>query len=280
MKIFTSNLHMHTTFSDGKNTPEEYAQTAIKAGMSSLGFSDHAYVPNDIGFSMKEGVLPEYFRELERLKEKYSGQIEIYIGLEGDASNMPSREGLDYLIGSVHYLFDKASGTRHSVDYMPDNPRDAVSDLRDNVNGGDIRKTVEWYYEAVIDLVSRHKFDILGHIDLIVKRNDAKKYFDPTSDWYLRTTARVVEAVKASGCILEVNTGAVNRGFASHPYPGKHVLSQVFAAGIPVTISSDAHGVENIRSNFDLAASVLREAGYRCVIQMQNGKLTEISLNE
>jgi len=279
LRNFTSNLHTHTTYSDGKNTPEEYVIAAINAGLGSFGFSDHAYVPNDIGFSMKAGVFPDYLNELNRLKKKYSGQLEIYIGLEGDASHMPSREGLDYLIGSVHYLFDEVTGTYHSVDYMPDDPRDAVSDIRDKVSGGDIRKTVELYYEAVIDLVSRHKFDILGHIDLIVKRNEIEKYFDSTSDWYLRATARAVEAVKASGCILEVNTGAVNRGFTSHPYPEKHVLSQVFAAGIPVTISSDAHSVENIISNFALAASVVRAAGYRSIIQRQNGKLVETGLD-
>jgi len=279
LKSFTSNLHTHTTFSDGKNTPEEYVNAAIRAGLNSLGFSDHAYVPNDIGFSMKEGVLSEYLKELNRLKEKYNGQIEIYTGLEGDSSHMPDREGLDYLIGSVHYLFDKTTGSYHCVDYTSDNPNDAVLDIRDKVCGGDIRKTVELYYETVINMVLRYKPDIVAHIDLIVKRNGSGKYFDPTSDWYLSAAARTVEAVKASGCILEINTGAVNRGFTTHPYPAKNVLSQVFAAGIPVTISSDAHRVEDVASNFALAVSVLKDAGYRSVIEMRNGKFTEIGLD-
>jgi histidinol-phosphatase (PHP family) len=278
LKNCTSNLHTHTTFSDGKNTPEEYVKKAIEAGMSSLGFSDHAYVPNDLGFSMKEGVLPEYLKEIDRLKEKYSGLLEIYSGLEGDAYYMPNRKGLDYLIGSVHYLFDERTGKYHCVDYPSDHPGDAIRDIRDKVNGGDIQKTVELYYQAIINMVSRHKIDILGHIDLIVKRNGCEKYFDSESDWYLRLTSRAVEAVKASGCILEVNTGAVNRGFTTHPYPEKNVLSQVFAAGIPVTISSDAHSAEDIISNFDLAASVLKKAGYRSIIQMLNGKFTEVGL--
>jgi len=278
LNYLKSNLHTHTTYSDGKNTPEEYVKEAIKRDLNSIGFSDHAYVPDDIGFSMKAGVFPEYIKELNRLKEKYSGQMEIYIGLEGDSFHMPDREGLDYLIGSVHYLFDGVSSVKYCVDYPSDHPGDAVRDIRDNVTGGDIRRTVELYYETVINLVTRHKFDILGHIDLIVKRNELEKYFDPESSWYLRAAARAVEAVKASGCILEMNTGAVNRGFTTFPYPAKNVLSMVFAAGIPVTISSDAHSAGDITSNFELAASILRDAGYRSIIQMQNGKLTEIGL--
>ena len=35
------NLHSHTTFCDGKNTPEEMVRAAIALGMDSLGFSGH-----------------------------------------------------------------------------------------------------------------------------------------------------------------------------------------------------------------------------------------------
>jgi histidinol-phosphatase (PHP family) len=88
-----------------------------------------------------------------------------------------------------------------------------------------------------------------------------------------------VEAVKESGCILEVNTGAVNRGFTVYPYPEMPVLKQVFTAGIPVTISSDAHRAEDLISNFTLAKSVLRETGYRSTIQMREGKFVEVGLD-
>ena len=35
------NLHTHTTFCDGKNTPEEMVRAALSLGMDSLGFSGH-----------------------------------------------------------------------------------------------------------------------------------------------------------------------------------------------------------------------------------------------
>ena len=36
------DLHVHTTFSDGKNTPEEIVLEAIRRGMDTIGFSDHS----------------------------------------------------------------------------------------------------------------------------------------------------------------------------------------------------------------------------------------------
>ena len=36
------NLHTHTCFCDGKNTPEEMVISAIEKGMDVLGFSGHS----------------------------------------------------------------------------------------------------------------------------------------------------------------------------------------------------------------------------------------------
>ena len=271
------NLHTHTTFSDGANTPEEYIKAALDAGFSGLGFSDHAYVPAeyDIGFSMKSGVSSEYLRELQRLKEKYKGRLEIYAGLEGDYTHMPERMGIDYLIGSVHYLYDKTAKKYYCVD---DYEEYSVERMRDGMAGGDIKKLVDIYYDTVADLALRYKPDILGHIDLIVKRNEITKFLNSSDSWYLDAAARTVAAVRKAGCILEVNTGAVNRGFTTYPYPEMDILKQVFAAGIPVTISSDAHRIEDLVSNFALAKTILREAGYRSIIQMRGGKFVEVKL--
>ena len=39
------NLHQHTTFCDGKNTPEEIVLEAIKKGFGAIGFSGHCHMP-------------------------------------------------------------------------------------------------------------------------------------------------------------------------------------------------------------------------------------------
>ena len=72
-----TNLHTHTTFSDGKNTPEEIVLTALEQGFCSIGFSDHAYTSYDISYCMNDEK--GYIKEVRRLQEKYKKEIEIYL---------------------------------------------------------------------------------------------------------------------------------------------------------------------------------------------------------
>ena len=41
------NLHTHSTFCDGKNTPEEMVRAAIAKGFDAIGFSSHFSLPED-----------------------------------------------------------------------------------------------------------------------------------------------------------------------------------------------------------------------------------------
>ena len=79
-----SNLHAHTIFSDGKQTPEENILAAIDKNMISLGFSDHSFTAFDRRYCMRKVNIPEYIREIRRMKKKYEERIEIYLGMEYD----------------------------------------------------------------------------------------------------------------------------------------------------------------------------------------------------
>ena len=48
-----SNLHTHSTFCDGVNTPEEIVKSAVERGFSSVGFSGHGYTDFDLCYCMK-----------------------------------------------------------------------------------------------------------------------------------------------------------------------------------------------------------------------------------
>ena len=96
---------MHTTFCDGKSTPEEMVQSAIEKGLVRMGFSIHAEKFSS-GYSVPRTPenLAEYRAEIHRLKEKYRGQIEILCGIECDYCFRVNKNDFDYVIGSVHYL--------------------------------------------------------------------------------------------------------------------------------------------------------------------------------
>ena len=101
---YKQNLHTHTTYADGKDTPEEMILQALELGFDSLGFSEHSYLCySRAARQMFPEATERYKAEVRALKEKYRGRIDIFCGLELDAYSDPP-EGFDYIIGSVHYL--------------------------------------------------------------------------------------------------------------------------------------------------------------------------------
>ena len=75
------DLHMHTTWSDGKNTPEEMILEAIRLGLETVGISDHSS-GDPCGMTLEQSA--DYRAEIAALKEKYAGQIRVLCGLERD----------------------------------------------------------------------------------------------------------------------------------------------------------------------------------------------------
>ena len=73
---YLQNLHTHSTYDDGKNTPLEMVEIAIAKGFDSIGFSGHSYMHYAPGASMSIEGTEEYKKEISMLKEKYKGKIQ------------------------------------------------------------------------------------------------------------------------------------------------------------------------------------------------------------
>ena len=76
------DLHMHTNFSDGADTPEAMAEAALAKGMTCLGVSDHGYAPYDTDCCMAEPDGKAYRAAITALKETYAGRLRILCGVE------------------------------------------------------------------------------------------------------------------------------------------------------------------------------------------------------
>ncbi|MFV0401004.1 MAG: histidinol-phosphatase [Oscillospiraceae bacterium] len=268
---FLSNLHTHTRFSDGAGEPEEYVTAALTEGFVSIGFSDHSPTNwTGSGTLMEFDDYPRYLAEIGRLKEAYADKIEIYLGLEEDYWPPVDTTQLDYTIGSVHDLPAKSDGTMLAVDWHPG----YYERLIEEYSGAEAMVTA--YYAAVAQMIKQRRPTIVGHLDLITKLNRENCYFDPQSLWYSRASRLVAEAAAEEGLIVEVNTGAISRGYTEQPYPSLDLLHYLYKLGVPMTISSDCHSVEHLDCAFDLSVELLREAGYRSVKQMQKGIFVDI----
>lgn len=239
------NYHTHTCFCDGKNTPEEMVLEAIRLGCKELGFSGHSHTPFDDSFCMSKENTLAYIAAVRRLQETYGNQIKIYLGIEQDYHAPESTESYDYIIGSVHYV--EKDGVHLSVDESKETQIAIVNQYY----GGDFYSFAEDYYATVADVYRRTKCHIIGHFDLIAKFNREGDLFDPSHPRYKAAAQKALNALLDAPAILEVNTGAMSRGYTTEPYPTKDILSQWLAAGKKIIFSSDCHSKDHILYGYD-----------------------------
>ena len=85
-----TNYHSHSLYCDGRANMEDFIRFALSEGFTSYGFSSHAPLPFSTAWTMEWDAMDDYLAEFHRLKAKYTGQIELYIGLEIDYLNEES----------------------------------------------------------------------------------------------------------------------------------------------------------------------------------------------
>ena len=242
--MILEDFHVHTTFSDGVNTPEEMVRAALDLGMARLGFSDHAHTPGGEDYCMTLENIPIYRETVRALKEKYRGKIQILCGIEQDLYSDVPTDGYDYVIGSVHSL------KKEDRYYDVDDTEERLVDLVHRFYGGDYVRMAEDYFANVANLVDLHP-NIVGHIDLVTKFNEGDRLFDTRDPRYLAAAYRAVDALVPTGAAFEINTGAISRKRRTSPYPSEDILRYIVSHGGKLIFSSDAHSAETLCCQFE-----------------------------
>ena len=266
------NLHTHSTFCDGKDTPEQVIKKAIEKGFSSIGFSGHSYMSYSEYYANRKDVTEEYKNEIRLLKEKYKGTIDIYLGLEVDMYSAPDMTGYDYLIGSCHYF-------KFGDGYVAfDRSLERVKDVINEHFGGDGMKYAKEYYRQYSTLPEYGNFDILAHYDLITKHCDAQTLFDEDSNEYKGYVTESLEALAGKVPFFEVNTGAISRNYRKTPYPAPFIVKEMKRLGFGAVITSDCHDADYLDCNFEEARQLLVSCGYteRYILTDSGFKAVEI----
>ncbi len=254
---YNQNLHTHTTYCDGKDTPREVIEIAIKKGFTSVGFSEHSYMHYSPYHSMMEEKTPEYIKQIKALKDEYKGTFDVYCGIEFDMYSMLDLSPFDYVIGSFHYFHigDEYVGF--------DRSQDEVAHVINTYFDGNGMAYAKKYYHDLAMLPSYGKIDVLGHFDLVAKHSDNTVFFDGTSKEYLSYAVEAAEVLFKKVPLFEVNTGAISRGYRKTPYPSLEILKELKRIGFGAIISSDCHDANTLECGFDSAKELLQEAGFR-----------------
>jgi len=249
-----ANYHTHSTWCDGRNTPREMVEAAIAKGFDTIGFSSHSMLPqDDVVWVVTPEKAPRYAAEIRALAKEYAPRIRILCGVEADyvpGGAEPSRAAYaaiapDYIIGSVHFVVAPSGGIV-PVDKSPESLAEGV---RDHF-GGSVEAYIRAYFAQVRDSLA-FDFDVVGHPDLVRKFNAKHPYFDESASWYREELERTADAIAASGKLVEVNTGAISRGWRDDAYPSPEFRALLRGRGVKFILSSDAHAAEGLDCAFD-----------------------------
>jgi len=258
------NLHTHSCRDDGKETPESYLHAAKTLGLSAIGFTAHAPIPDPPQWCLKPENLLAYTSEILRLKKLAGNDLQVYHGLEidyiphlsADFAGWRQCMQLDYCIGSVHLV--KGENGIWFIDGPPEGYFQGVN----TVFGGDYRKAVTAFYHQSMEMVLTQSPDIIGHPDK-VKMHNKEQHFSQNEPWYRVLTEKLIGALKEKGTIVELNTRGLYTGKCNEMFPSTFFLEQCLHYKLPVMVSTDAHHPQQLNSHFQEACNLLKDIGFK-----------------
>ena len=267
-----ADYHIHCKYSDDSEEDlEKIIETAINKGIGEICFTDHV----DYGIKLDKDVFekidenakkdwikkigridlnvdyPNYFKEIEELREKYKDKITIRQGLEfgmqvhtiKDFQKLfdKYKEKFDFVILSCHQVNDKEFWTNEFQ------------------KGKSVDEYNAEYYEEIYRVMNRYSdYSILGHLDHIQRYNETIYPFEKSREIIVKILKKVIEDNKG----IEVNTSSFRYGLKELT-PERDILKLYHELGGKIiTIGSDAHKAENVGEHIPYIQEELKKIGF------------------
>lgn len=205
---------------------ESYVKRALELGANRIVFTDHAPFPGDPFFNrMKMSQMQEYIAALTDLKEKYSSEIAVVVGLEveylpsfkGYISDLHENKDIDILVLGQHF-YERSDGLWSF----------ALSD-----------KNEEWEGLAAAqeEGISTNFFDAVAHPDRIFRR--CKTWTEKMKD----VSKEIIELALNYGNIhLEKNIASM--GMKRYYW---HEFWDLVPESSSVIVGCDAHYIKDLK---------------------------------
>ena len=246
----------------------DLARQAQAIGLAEIGISDHNPMRHHFDeWRMLFSQLPHYFELVEEARAELPG-FPVRLALECDylegggdwISELAGMAEWDYLIGSVHYIYEGVA---------VDDPKH----LSRWKSEGEVEVMWDVYWRQYEKCIRSRQFDFFAHPDLAKRfclrpKGDLRRYYEP-----------VIQALVDTKGVLEVSTAGLRKD-VREIYPAKEMLEIAFLAGVPIVINSDAHRPEDIGADFDKALELVREVGYRETVRFAKRQRVEVELPE
>jgi histidinol-phosphatase (PHP family) len=283
-----TDYHLHLRPDEPGSTPERhfttanverYRTVASERGIVELGVSEHVYRFEQALTVWQHPLWREFASDdLDEYCGFVREQTDLRLGIEADfvpggedrmASLLQARD-FDYVVGSVHFLRDKA------ID---------MDDYSVWDRGHSPEEIWRRYFQTLGEAARSGLFDILAHPDLV-------KVWSPTHPVHperprperprpegdlRRYYELALEGIAESGIAVEVSTAGLRKP-TRELYPAEAFLAMCVDAGAPVTLSSDAHRPEDVGADYDRALELLERVGVDelCVFERRERRLERI----
>jgi histidinol-phosphatase (PHP family) len=262
-----TDYHLHLRADDLEATAEEhfteenvdrYLAAAEEHGIAELGVSEHVYRFTqalevwDHGFWREQAIddLDAYVEFVRTTPLRVGVEADFIPGAEDRMANLLEARDFDYVVGSVHFLGNRAVD-HEGYDVWEEE--------------GDPDRVWRRYFETLAEAVRSDLFDVLAHPDLVkvwgrgrpAPDRDPRFFYEPA-----------VDAISDSGIAVEVSTAGLRKP-VGEIYPSRSFAEMCVEAGAEFALSSDAHAPEQVGYGYDRAMVFLEELGVEriCVFE-------------
>jgi histidinol-phosphatase (PHP family) len=257
-----TDYHVHLRPDEHDATParfftpgnaERYREAADERGIAELGVAEHVH-----RFHQALQVWDHPFwrsfavDDLDDYCEFVREQTDLRLGIEADyiagredrMANLLDGRDWDYVVGSVHFLGEKAVDMDDWSVWLAQESAERV-----------------WsrYFEALAEAAQSGLFDILAHPDLVkvwgkdkpVPDGDLRRFYYPA-----------MEAIADVDIAIEVSTAGWRKP-VDEIYPAPAFLEMAIDAGKPLALSSDAHVPDQLGHRYEDAVELLESMGVK-----------------
>jgi histidinol-phosphatase (PHP family) len=257
--------HMHTPLcKHAWDTPEQYCQQALDAGLKGVIFTCHCPMPDGFwpAVRMEEHEFDKYLELVRDAQKTFRNKLEVGLGIESEyfpgyekyIEDLHQRAPFDYCLGGLHWQ---------------------APEYRLRYEQGTIEGFRRLYFDHLATSAETGLYDCIAHPDLV-------KNYHPDS-WCFAiikgTVAQALDRIAKTGVAMELNTSGLNKSY-HEMNPGNEMLAMMAERKIPVVLGSDAHRSLRVGDQFVTALNNLVQAGYQKVSYFKKRQRIDVKIKE
>ena len=211
--FLNGDWHTHSTFSDGKNMPEEIVKTAIDLNLKLIAITDHV--------NKETNWLDEFVAEIDRLKIKYGDKIKMLSGIEAKVVNLKGNiDAKSEFFGKVDIVlaaFHRIPTTNGFI------PKEYISKRKN--------EALDYWHQTMLAVLKNPNVDIIAHpTNLLCIHNIIIPF---------AMKKEIAKAANKNEKIFEINI--------KYEVPDEELMRLLRKNNVSMVRGSDAHDVEEMK---------------------------------